>query len=218
MSFLEWLAYRENRNNELLFECSNNVLLETKSQDIEVIKSQINGMFDDAVHTLIQLKKISEKEHVRQAYQILQDGYDWWGSLIKVMREYPYKGPDLYDAATTLAGDLWENVFNPKKYSDRNPPLAIFHKMASLRGQDIAFRFFGWRRKLKTSNYSDLSSEVDPVIISKGNIQDDFEWKELQHSLILAIENEMSNEKNKDRAIRAIDVMNVKIHGYSKLY
>jgi hypothetical protein len=134
------------------------------------------------------------------------------------MREYPYKGPDLYDAATTLAGDLWENVFNPKKYSDRNPPLAIFHKMASIRGQDIAFRFFGWRRKLKTASYSDLSSEDEPVIMTKGDAHSDVEWKELQHLLRLAIENEASGERNKDRAKRAADVMNVKLHGHSKLY
>ena len=47
-------------------------------------------------------------------------------------REYPYKGPDLYDAATHLAGDLWENVFDPRRYDDRNPPLVVFHRMATI--------------------------------------------------------------------------------------
>jgi hypothetical protein len=218
--FLEWLSIRENQKAELLLECANVLLFEGRAdnEDIEVIKSQINGMFDDAVRTLVSMGKIDKPEHVNQVKNLLKDGYDWWSVLVRVMREYPYKGQDLYDAATHLAGDLWENVFNPRKYEDRNPPLAIFHRMASIRGQDIAFRFFGWRRKLKTSNYTDVSPDDDPVLADKSDSVADLEWKELQEKLVKAIEKESQLERNKDRGKRAVDVMIVKLTGKSKLY
>lgn len=217
--FLEWLAHRDNQKSELLLECTS-VLLEARSDnaDVETTRAQINGMFDDALRTLVRMGCISNEEHVRQAQKALRDGYDWWSALIKVMKEYPYKGPDLYDAATHLAGDLWENVFDPRKYDDRNPPLAIFHRMASIRGQDVAFRFFGWRRKLKTANYTDLSPDDQPVVADRQDSGDDLEWKELQGKLVNAVRAEAERERNPDRGKRAVDVLYVKLTGQSKMF
>ena len=216
VGFLEWLDVRE---NQLLIECANILLVEAKtdSKDLEAIKAQINGMFDDAIKVLVKLGNIKQSDHVAQAKKVMDNGYDWWSFLVKTMREYPYKGPDLYDAATHLAGDLWENVFNPRKYDDRNLPLAVFHRMATIRGQDIAFRFFGWRRKLKTTNMSDMSPE-GITAPAANDIFNDIEWRELEQKLLKAVETEGRFERNSERAKRAVDVMGVKLNGYSKLY
>jgi hypothetical protein len=217
--FIEWLERRDHQKSQLLVE---NLLLEAKAdnKDIDVVRRQINGMFDDAMKVLVKLGKIKQEDHINQAKNVINDGYDWWSYLVKTMRDYPYKGPDLYDAATHLAGDLWENVFDPRKYDDRNPPLAVFHRMATIRAQDIAFRFFGWRRKLKTANMSDLVAPGDeePVVTDKSDMFSDIEWHELQQKLIRAVNKEVMHENNKERAKRAVDVMHVKLTGNSKLY
>lgn len=205
VGFLEWLA---SRDDQLLVE---SVLLE--SRDVDIIRTQINSMFEDALQTLLKAGKITT--HADEARQLVNRGFDWWAGLMRVMKQYPYKGQDLYDAAVTLAGDLWENVFNPNKYSDRYPPLAIFHKMALLRGQDIAFRFFGWRRKMKSSTYSDLGYEGDLSIADTKDSTSDLEWQDLQDKLIAAIGKEADNP---ERVRRAVDVIHVKLDGRSKLY
>lgn len=183
----------------------------SESVEVDVLRNQINGLFDSAVRELLAAGKVTKPEHAEQAEGLT--GYDWWGVLLRVMRNYPYKGQDLYDAVTHLASDLWERVFDPRKYEDRNPPLAVFKKMAAIRGQNIAFRFFGWRRKMKVANLSDVG-EV-PIA---GVTNSDVEWNELKSKVMQAVETEAGRESNRERARRAIDVASVKLTGLSKLY
>jgi hypothetical protein len=208
IGFLEWINHKELLTESLVFE----------TIEISAVKHQINGMFDDAIQALLKSGKIHHPEHREQARKILDDGYDWWSYLLQVMRQYPYKGQDLYDAATHLAGDLWESVFDPRKYEDRFSPLIVFHRMATIRGQDVAFRFFGWRRKMKATNMTDMSGGDGPAAIDRNALFDDFEWKDLQQKTIQSIEKEAAKEKNVDRGRRAIDVAWVKLTGRSKLY
>lgn len=200
--FSEWLIQRS-----LLLE--NNLLVEFS--DYGVVKKQINQWFNDSLQELLDTGKISVPEHRDQATNMIADGFDWWSHLVNRMRVFPYKGNDLYDAATQLAGDLWEKVYKSDKYRDERPPEVIFKRMAYLVGRHIAFGFFGWRNKLKTCN----GDYIEPT--DSYNPDSDMEWEEIQKILMHSVVSTARLLSNKERAERAVDVMRIKLNGRSKI-